>query len=73
MTVNEQLSKQMLKFIGGISKESIVDIEGIVRKTDQPILSCSQQDAEIHIEKVCMLFKGNLIWILMGKYQIFYF
>lgn len=33
-------------------KESIIDVEGIVQKVDQPIVSCSQQNAEIHIQKL---------------------
>ena len=35
-----------------ISKESIVDIEGIVQKVEQKIQSCSQSDVEIVVNKV---------------------
>lgn len=35
-----------------ITKESIVDVEGVVRKVDQKIESCTQQDVELHVERV---------------------
>lgn len=35
-----------------INKESIVDVEAAVRKVEQKIESCSQQDVELHIERV---------------------
>ena len=35
-----------------ISKESIIDVEGFVRKTDMKIESCTQQDVELHVEQV---------------------
>lgn len=50
-TVGDKVSKQMIKFMGAVPRESIVDLFGVVRRVDQPILSCSQQDAEIHVER----------------------
>lgn len=38
-----------------ITKESIVDVEASVRKVEQKIESCSQQDVELHIERVGIL------------------
>ena len=35
-----------------IPKESIVDVEGVVVAVDQKVTSTSQQDVELHIEKV---------------------
>lgn len=35
-----------------INKESIVDVEGVVRKVNQKIGSCTQQDVELHVQKV---------------------
>lgn len=35
-----------------ITKESIVDVEASVRRVEQKIESCSQQDVELHIERV---------------------
>ena len=66
--VNESISKQMVKFIAqsvinqfvlrfslfnfSISKESIVDVEAVVKKVDEKIESCTQQDVELHIKQV---------------------
>ncbi|XP_055347102.1 aspartate--tRNA ligase, cytoplasmic-like [Paramacrobiotus metropolitanus] len=52
LAVGEKISKQMVKFAAGISKESIVDIKGIVKKADPKIESCSQQDVEVHVEEL---------------------
>lgn len=35
-----------------ITKESIVDVEAVVRRVEQKIESCSQQDVELHVERV---------------------
>ncbi|XP_017759883.1 PREDICTED: aspartate--tRNA ligase, cytoplasmic isoform X2 [Eufriesea mexicana] len=50
--VNEQVSKQMIKFISNITKESIVDIEAVVKCVPSKIESCTQKDVEVHIEKI---------------------
>ncbi|KAK3106244.1 hypothetical protein FSP39_015912 [Pinctada imbricata] len=50
--VGDTVSKQMIKFIAGINKESIIDVEGFVRSVDKKIESCSQQDVELHCEQV---------------------
>lgn len=44
-----------------ITKESIVDVEASVRKVEQKIESCSQQDVELHIERVGMPFSLQLL------------
>ncbi|KAK3691715.1 hypothetical protein RRG08_004024 [Elysia crispata] len=49
---NENISKQMIKFISGISAESIIDVEGVIEKVDKKIVSCSQQDIELHVKQV---------------------
>jgi len=36
-----KVSKQMVKWISAIPKESIVDVYGLVSKPEQEILSCS--------------------------------
>ena len=36
-----------------INKESIIDIEAIVKATNQKITSCSMQDIELSITQVC--------------------
>ncbi|XP_067891140.1 aspartate--tRNA ligase, cytoplasmic [Heterodontus francisci] len=55
VAVGDHVSKQMVKFSANINKESIVDVEGIVRKVEQKIESCSQQDVELHIEKIYVI------------------
>ena len=35
-----------------ISKESIVDVEAVVKKVDEKIESCTQQDVELHVNQV---------------------
>ena len=52
----EKVSKQMIKWAAGIADESIVLVEGIARKTQEPIKSASVSDVEVHISQV-ELFK----------------
>jgi len=52
LSVNENISKHMVRFAADITKESIIDVKGVVVKTDMIIESCTQQDAEIHVEQV---------------------
>jgi aspartyl-tRNA synthetase len=47
MFMNEKISKQMLKFVSSISKESIIDVHATVHKVDTPIESCTQKDVEL--------------------------
>lgn len=47
----ETTSKQCIKFINTISKESIVEITGLVKKPQQEITSCSQA-IELQIQKI---------------------
>ena len=70
---NESISKQMVKFIAqsvfdqldlkfslfyfSISKESIVDVEAVVKKVDEKIESCTQQDVELHVKQVRLLLQ----------------
>lgn len=49
------VSKQMVKFAAGISRESIVDIEGVVSVPEKPITGASQQ-----VNGICMTFQWNL-------------
>lgn len=52
ISVGEKVSKQMIKFVAGVSKESILDVEGYVRTVSQKVEACSQQDVELHAEQV---------------------
>ncbi|XP_012273956.1 aspartate--tRNA ligase, cytoplasmic [Orussus abietinus] len=53
--VNEKISKQMIKFISNITKESIIDVEATVKTVPSKIESCTQKDVEVHIEKIFVI------------------
>ena len=46
-----EVSKEMLKFIGGVPKESIVDITGVLKSVEQEIKTCSIKKLELQIKK----------------------
>nr|CCC90916.1 putative aspartyl-tRNA synthetase [Trypanosoma congolense IL3000] len=50
--VSEEVPKEMVDFIGQLPCESIVDVEGIVRVVEQPIISTTQQDVELGIKRI---------------------
>ncbi|GFY38633.1 aspartate--tRNA ligase, cytoplasmic [Trichonephila inaurata madagascariensis] len=52
LSVSERISKQMIKFVASITKESIIDVEGFIRASPQIIESCSQKNVEMHVTKV---------------------
>ncbi|KAI2660546.1 Aspartate--tRNA ligase, cytoplasmic [Labeo rohita] len=51
LAVGDRASKQMVKFAANLTKESIIDVEAVVKKVEQKIESCSQQDVELHVER----------------------
>ncbi|XP_027740101.1 aspartate--tRNA ligase, cytoplasmic isoform X3 [Empidonax traillii] len=51
VAVGQHASKQMVKFAANITKESIVDVEGVVRKAFQKVGGCTQQDVELHVQR----------------------
>ncbi|XP_043930897.1 aspartate--tRNA ligase, cytoplasmic [Protopterus annectens] len=55
VAVGDRASKQMVKFAANINKESIVDVEGVVKTVDQKIEGCTQQDVELHIERIFVI------------------
>ncbi|KAF9044771.1 aspartate-tRNA ligase [Hymenopellis radicata] len=48
----EKVSKQMVKWTAGLADESIVLIEGVVKKAPEPIKSATVSDVEIHVSKI---------------------
>jgi len=48
---NAEFTKEMIKFIGDVQKESIVDVQGTVSKVPKPITSCTQSNIEIQIKQ----------------------
>ncbi|PYH95552.1 aspartyl-tRNA synthetase [Aspergillus ellipticus CBS 707.79] len=51
----EPISRQMIKYTGGLNVNSIVQVTGIVKKPAVPISSASLSNHEIHIRKVYMI------------------
>jgi len=49
--VGTSVSKQMLKFVANVAKESIVDIKGIVQKVSKSVESCTQSDVELNCQE----------------------
>ncbi|KAL2312133.1 Aspartate--tRNA ligase, cytoplasmic [Schizosaccharomyces pombe] len=62
----DTISKQMVKWCGSISLESIVLVEGIVKKSPEIIKSATVQDAEIHISSIYVIspIKKNLPFLV---------
>uniref|UniRef100_A0A8B9GTQ5 Aspartate--tRNA ligase, cytoplasmic n=1 Tax=Astyanax mexicanus TaxID=7994 RepID=A0A8B9GTQ5_ASTMX len=59
VAVGDRASKQMVKFAANITKESIVDVEAVVQPVEQKIESCSQQDVELHIERIYVISQAE--------------
>jgi len=59
LAVSENVSKQMVKYATNISKESIVDIEGIITPVENEITSCTQSQIELQVEKIFVISKSD--------------
>ena len=51
----EKISKQMVKWAASLATESIVLVEGVIAKVDEPIKSASVSDVEVHVNKACSM------------------
>ncbi|XP_066588308.1 aspartate--tRNA ligase, cytoplasmic [Prorops nasuta] len=49
--VNEHTSRQMVKFVSNITKESIIDVQAVVKTVATKVESCTQKDVEIHVKQ----------------------
>jgi aspartyl-tRNA synthetase len=49
---SDKVSKQMVKWAASLADESIVRVEGIVKKAPELIKSASVGDVEVHVSKV---------------------
>lgn len=49
------VSEQMIKFVGQIPFESLVDVVGVVKKTSKPVESCTQQHIELDIRGIYLV------------------
>jgi len=56
--VSDVVSKQMVKFCASITKESIIDVNGEVKKVEKKIESCTQSDIELNVKKIFVVSKA---------------
>ncbi|MCJ1461984.1 hypothetical protein MMC07_000584 [Pseudocyphellaria aurata] len=52
---DHKISRQMVKWSGGINTESIVRVTGVVKQPKEPVTSTSISNFELHIEKIYMI------------------
>ena len=55
IAAKEPISRQMVKYTGGLNVNSIVQVTGLVKKPEIPISSASISSLELHIGKVYMI------------------
>ncbi|KAK8185086.1 aspartyl-tRNA synthetase-like protein [Phyllosticta capitalensis] len=58
VAASEKLSKQMVKFAGSVSAQSIVLVHGLVKDVKEPIKSATIKNLEIHIQKLFIISKA---------------
>ncbi|CAF0785984.1 unnamed protein product, partial [Brachionus calyciflorus] len=59
VSVSETVSKAMVKFVSDITRESIIDVEGFLRKSPTKIESCTQSDVELHATQVFVVSQSE--------------
>jgi nondiscriminating aspartyl-tRNA synthetase len=52
---SDDVSVQMIKFVGSIPLESIVEVEGVLKAVEKPIESCTQHDVELSITSIFLV------------------
>ena len=50
LAVSETISKQMVKFVAAISKESVIDVRAVVKSVPSPVESCSVKHQELEVQ-----------------------
>lgn len=56
---SNETPKECIQYIQKISPESIVDIEGVLKKIEKPVESCSLKNIEISIQKLFVVSRAN--------------
>ncbi|KCV72889.1 aspartyl-tRNA synthetase [Fonticula alba] len=56
---DKTISRHMVRFIGNIPKESVVDVTATVTAAPTPIDSCSKKDIELQVQKVFVVSRNN--------------
>eukprot|EP00127_Corallochytrium_limacisporum_P005326 Clim_evm2s203 gene=Clim_evmTU2s203 len=59
VSVNEVVSKQMVKFCTSLNNETIVDVTGSLTAPPEPIQGCTKQDIEMKVEKIFVVSKSD--------------
>ncbi|KZF19269.1 aspartyl-tRNA synthetase [Xylona heveae TC161] len=59
VAASETLSRQMVKWAGGINAESTVLVHGLVKKPLEPVKSTTISNLEIHIRKIYTIAKAE--------------
>lgn len=62
---NPEESKRMLKWLGGLTDESIIDLQGEVVTAEQEVLSCSASKVEISITKCYVVTRAGVLPFLI--------
>lgn len=55
LAVGEHVSKQMVKFVTSITKESIIDVQGLIKISPTKIESCTQQMVECSVQEIFVI------------------
>lgn len=50
-----KISRQMVKWAGGINTESIIRVTGLVKQPKEPVTSTSISNFELHVEKIYLI------------------
>ena len=53
------ISRQMVKWCGGLNTESIVRVTGLVKPPKEPVTSTSIQNSELHVEKCYLISQAD--------------
>ncbi|EEH22353.1 aspartate-tRNA(Asn) ligase [Paracoccidioides brasiliensis Pb03] len=59
VSASEEISRPMVKWIGGTNVNSIVQVTGIVKKAEIPVTSATLTHLELHIRKVYMISQAS--------------
>nr|XP_014095025.1 aspartate--tRNA ligase, cytoplasmic [Bactrocera oleae]XP_036226096.1 aspartate--tRNA ligase, cytoplasmic [Bactrocera oleae] len=59
LAVGERISKQMVKFSGNVSRESIIDVQAKVVSVPNKIESCTEQTIELCIEQLFVVSQAK--------------
>ena len=57
---SDETPKPMIKFIGKIPNESVIDVEGVVKKLDKKS-TCSINDLEIGVKKLYVISRSKSV------------